>query len=261
MAGDHTHARCHQTSTRHRSGFAVAAEVEILRNATSIHQIGTAESRHSRSTHQLLVRQILKHGIHQHRLVFRHVERFADNIFITEQHRHVLVGHFHGINGDIDKRIDLTQVTAQCFRFVLPKILQKILLTIQIRHIHAIKINQMQVTDADAGQRHRNRRSETAAAANGHVRRVELVLRGCGMAVEQGCADFFAADEHGRGGLVVESVLAGVDLRLRCGWFKSHGCSRILAFRSCVVFAGLAVFCMFLRLLRVYCAGRNRKKF
>ena len=30
VAGDHTHARCHQTSTRHRSGFAIAAEVEIL---------------------------------------------------------------------------------------------------------------------------------------------------------------------------------------------------------------------------------------
>ena len=119
----------------------------------------------------------------------------------------------------------------------------------------------MQVADANAGQCHRNRRSETTAATNGHVRPVELVLRGCGMAVEQGCADFFAADERGRVGLVVESVLAGVDLRLRCGWFKSHGCSRILVFRSCVVFAGLAVFCMFLRLLRAYCAGRNRKKF
>ena len=88
------------------------------------------------------------------------------------------------------------------------KILQKILLTIQIRHIHAIKINQMQVADANAGQRHRNRRSEAAAAANGHVRRVELVLRGCGMTVEQGRTDFFAADERGRVGLVVESVLA-----------------------------------------------------
>ena len=119
----------------------------------------------------------------------------------------------------------------------------------------------MQVTDANAGQRHRNRRSEATAAANGHVCRVELVLRGGGVAVEQGRADFFAADERGRVGLVVESVLAGVDLRLRCGWFKSHGCSRILVFRSCVVFAGLVVFCMFLRLLRVYCAGCNRKKF
>ena len=88
----------------------------------------------------------------------------------------------------------------------------------------------MQVTDANAGQRHRNGRSEAAAAANGHVRRVELVLRGCGMTVEQGRTDFFAADERGRVGLVVESVLAGVDLRLRCGWFKSHGCSRILVF-------------------------------
>ena len=75
----------------------------------------------------------------------------------------------------------------------------------------------MQVTDANAGQRHRNGGSKAAAAANGHVRRVELVLRGRGVTVEQGRADFFAADERGRVGLVVESVLAGVDLRLRYG--------------------------------------------
>ena len=30
MAGDHAHTRCHQTCARYRSGFAIAAEVEIL---------------------------------------------------------------------------------------------------------------------------------------------------------------------------------------------------------------------------------------
>ena len=34
-------------------------------------------------------------------------------------------------------------------------------------------------------------------------------------------------------------VLTGVDLRLRCGWFKSHGCSRILVSARMVCFAAV----------------------
>ncbi len=89
------------------------------------------------------------------------------------------------------------------------------------------------------GQRHRDGGAEAAAAADGHVRRVELVLRGGRVTVEQGRADLLAADQGGRVGLVVESVLAGVDLRLRCGWFKSHGCSRILVSVRMVCFAAV----------------------
>ena len=98
MAGDHAHARRHQAGTRYRSRLAIATEVEVLRNATRAHQVGAAEAGHAGRADELLARQILQHRVDEHRLVFRHVERLADDVLVFEQRRHVLVGHIVGKN-------------------------------------------------------------------------------------------------------------------------------------------------------------------
>ena len=101
-----------------------------------------------------------------------------------EERRHVLIGHLDGVDGDVDERIDLAQVAAQRLSFVLAEILEEILLAIEVRHVYAVEVNQMQVADADAGERHGDRRAEAAATADGHACGIQFILGGRGMAVE-----------------------------------------------------------------------------
>ena len=57
-------------------------------------------------------------------------------------------------------------------------------MAIEVRHVYAVEVNQMQVADADAGERYGDRRAEAAATADGHACGIQFILGGRGMAVE-----------------------------------------------------------------------------
>ena len=127
---------------------------------------------------------------------------------MLEQGWHVLIGDFHGVDGDVGERVDLFEVRSQCLGFVLAEILEEVLLTVEVGHVHAVEVDQVQMPDADARQCNSDGRSESAEPADRHARGVKLVLCGGRMPVEQGRADFLAADECGRVGQAVEGLLS-----------------------------------------------------
>ena len=127
---------------------------------------------------------------------------------MLEQRRHVLVGDFHGVDGDVGEWVDLLEVCSQRFGFVLAEVLEEVLLAVEVGHVDAVEINEVQVSDADARQGDGDGRAEPAEPANRHMRGVELVLRGGGVPVEQGRANLLAADERGRVGQAIEGLLS-----------------------------------------------------
>src|SRR5699024_8095545 len=98
----------------------------------------------------------------------------------------VLLCHAQAVRPQLKPRIDAQQVFPERLCLVHPHLVSKILLSVQVSHIHAVKINEMKTSHPDPGKADCYVGPKTAKACHRHPGSADAGLDSLRVAVIEG---------------------------------------------------------------------------
>ena len=147
-------------------GSPVSAEIEISSHLSGDDIIASSKPSHAAGTDQRFFRKKLPTAVNQHSLILRPVKSFADNTCILKKPGNILFCDFFTAGLNIQPGIDLKKLLFQCFCLIHTQMGNKIVLPVQICHIHLIKVNKMKMSHSCSGQKHRHIRAQAPKACH-----------------------------------------------------------------------------------------------
>ena len=104
------------------------------------------------------------------------VERFAHDRATREECGRVFCGDLHGVQLQLNERIDRTQRLCKRLGLLHTHLRAGVLLAVQVRHVHHVKVDEHERTHAKSRQMARGRRAQPAKPSDAYLCACELLL-------------------------------------------------------------------------------------
>jgi len=122
--------------------------------------------------------------------------RLAYDVVGSEQRADVSRLDAQRFRNDLAVRVDCRDVLAQCFRLRHSDLRREILLPVQVRGLHSVEVDYVQVPDSCASQRYGNVGAKSSKPAYRHAGGVELRLSAGAVPRREGCVESFPVRNH-----------------------------------------------------------------